>query len=292
MKKHILPVFALAAALWFSGCDIVDDPVKTSANGCTIAEPTFTPRNNPVKKILVEDFTGHRCGNCPRAAEKIHDLETQYGDQIIAIAYHSELSGYFTGVEEGTNKYTYDYRTSTAKDIDTRFGISGIGIPRGMINRTDNGQGKSSPPNTWTGQISALVNQAPAMDVQLKNAYDAIEGTLCAYTYVQGLQASSGTFRLVVYLVENDFTNWQKDYNNINEDIANYNHSHIFRTNLTTVWGKEIKTGTMNPGEETVIGFSIPFDANKWNPDNCYVVAFVYNEDNGQVIQAEKMAVK
>ena len=53
------------------------------------------------KKILLEDYTGHKCGNCPRAAEKAEELKEIYGDQLIPIAIHagffaSDFGGNFT----------------------------------------------------------------------------------------------------------------------------------------------------------------------------------------------------
>ncbi|MBW7936215.1 MAG: hypothetical protein H3C71_03470, partial [Flavobacteriales bacterium] len=58
--KLILPLLFIILA---SSCDYIDPPyIQTGANGCTVAEPSFTPRTNPIRKVLVEDVTGHRCG--------------------------------------------------------------------------------------------------------------------------------------------------------------------------------------------------------------------------------------
>ena len=45
------------------------------------------------KNVLLVDFTGQRCVNCPKANEEIESLQRQYGgDTVIAVAIHS---GYF-----------------------------------------------------------------------------------------------------------------------------------------------------------------------------------------------------
>ena len=42
------------------------------------------------RKVLIEDFTGQRCPNCPKATDEIHHLQETYGeDNIIAVGIHS-----------------------------------------------------------------------------------------------------------------------------------------------------------------------------------------------------------
>ena len=45
------------------------------------------PTSDTIRKILVEDYTGHTCLNCPRAAKVLHSLESKlYPHQIIGLA--------------------------------------------------------------------------------------------------------------------------------------------------------------------------------------------------------------
>lgn len=42
------------------------------------------------RKVLIEDFTGQKCVNCPKATDEIHVLQETYGeDNIIAVGIHS-----------------------------------------------------------------------------------------------------------------------------------------------------------------------------------------------------------
>ena len=52
----------------------------------------------PVERsVLLEDFTGQRCVNCPLAADEIAKLHEQYGeDAIIAVSIHSGPLGFHT----------------------------------------------------------------------------------------------------------------------------------------------------------------------------------------------------
>ena len=57
MKTFIRATLAIMVATILNSCDKVEGPVK---------EVLPPPSGN--RKVLVEDYTGHRCGNCPRAA--------------------------------------------------------------------------------------------------------------------------------------------------------------------------------------------------------------------------------
>ena len=76
MKRTLLLVSIVA--LMFQGCDKIDAPYLEKP---VINDTTDT--NTYVQKVLIEDFTGHRCGNCPRAHEALKALEDLYGSKIV-----------------------------------------------------------------------------------------------------------------------------------------------------------------------------------------------------------------
>ena len=49
----------------------------------------YEPLPEVKRSVLIEDFTGQRCVNCPNAAEEIHSLQQEYGDSVvIAVGIH------------------------------------------------------------------------------------------------------------------------------------------------------------------------------------------------------------
>ena len=57
---------------------------------CDKIEPPYSSGNtNPIdttsvkRNILIEDFTGHTCPNCPAAAAELETIHSIYGNQII-----------------------------------------------------------------------------------------------------------------------------------------------------------------------------------------------------------------
>ena len=73
-----------AAAVILAGCDQLDDPIIPVTTNYLEAvygpAPTFEslPQGDAVKRVLVEDFTAHQCGNCPAAAIIAEDLVANY----------------------------------------------------------------------------------------------------------------------------------------------------------------------------------------------------------------------
>lgn len=57
----------------------------------------------PVKRVVVEEYTGQGCANCPRGHLAMENLERIYGDRVVPVAYHC-----YTGDkwESGMTSYT------------------------------------------------------------------------------------------------------------------------------------------------------------------------------------------
>ena len=62
MKKYI---FIINLIFLTNSCDIVEGPYMTDADSYV----------NPEKKVLIEDFTGHRCTGCPTATKEISAIQ-------------------------------------------------------------------------------------------------------------------------------------------------------------------------------------------------------------------------
>ena len=136
-----------------------------------VKEPFIEKNNLPqdthqvVQKVLIEDFTGHRCGNCPRAHEKIEELHGIYGDKIITIAIHS---GYFA-MPAPASGYPADYRCTEGNEITNLYGVTDY--PTGMVNRKEVNSQKLLAYSDWGSVIADLTQQQPQLGITLTNAY-------------------------------------------------------------------------------------------------------------------------
>ncbi|MDX5347962.1 MAG: Omp28 family outer membrane lipoprotein [Hymenobacteraceae bacterium] len=309
MKKIISNswIFLLLAfvAYNFIACDVVDDPYP--AKDPVIETPTDTTTTDttavvtiqdkldsietahgipaPVKKVLLEDYTGHTCGNCPRAAEIATSLKKQ-NPRLVVMAVHV---GYFAKTKnDGTGKYAYDFTTNAGNQFDSFYKIDQLGLPQGMVNRVKQSGASSAAIShgAWSTAVAAEFAKAPVFNLTITNVYDAATRKVNLKVRSEALTALQGDYRLGVYVVEDSIVNWQKDYSKSPADIEFYMHRHALRTDVNGAWGESV---VQNPaaGEVASKYYDVTLHPS-WKPKNCSLIAFVYKESTKEILQAEE----
>jgi len=287
MKNYIkiLTLFFVFGLLWAS-CDKISYPYTEGGNGGDVT-------NDTVRKVLLEDFTGHRCNNCPQAHKIVEDLQTLYGKQLIAVSIHA---GIFAKPKSAP--YDYDFRTAEGTILFNSFGVSSN--PIGMVNRVKQGNGgylvdKGAFATEVSKKIDSLPEE-PELYIYLKPVFNTSDSTInlqADVTFLSNLPA--GKFNLCVMITESDIIEAQLNQDPTlgnTPDILDYHHNHVLRGMLTTTWGDEILDGTASDGmviNKSYSGFKLGKD---WNPKNCHIVAFVYYADGAkekEIIQAQEV---
>lgn len=112
------------------------------------------------KVILLEEFTGHTCVNCPEATMLAHDLKTTYGEQLLLLSIHAGALA-----EPKDSPYDTDFRTSTGTAIFNQF--APLGVPTGMVNRTSYDGGVVLWKDSWEPAVADLVGlpQQASIDI-------------------------------------------------------------------------------------------------------------------------------
>lgn len=291
MKKYCTII--LFILLYISSCDIVETPYMNTENISQID----TNSNNYVKKVLIEDFTGHLCPNCPQAATEIEAIHDIYGEQIIAIAIHVTKSFARPYPASQAPNFQYDFRTSWGDDLDNLFDISSAGLPRGMVNRTGYPDNHKLGKDEWANAVTNELNKEINFGIMINSSNNNINIT------TQVLNNISGSYNLVVCLTESGIINWQKDGT---ENIENYEHNHILRSvlvdealssNINYETNQEIQkniTYNLTELEEYNIDYSTNVaelgngNAGNWNSNNMSIVAYIYNTNTKEVVQVEQ----
>lgn len=212
----------------------------------------------PVERcVLIEDFTGQRCVNCPNAAEEIEKLIEQYGDAIIAVSIHSGPLGFHT------NARFYGLSTDIGDDYYNHWNLEYQ--PVGLIDR-----GAPVEYTAWGALIREELQKTAPVEIGLNVSLDD-DFKLSILTEVKGVDGDTQG-KLQLWIVEDNITAFQMMPGNIRND--DYTHRHVFRAAVNGQWGEDI---TVNEGYYVEQENSIVVD-DDWNPENLSVVAFVYND--------------
>lgn len=285
--KNILKSAVLFALLSLSiiGCDIIDDPLK---NGAVITPPDTT---QVIRKIVIEDFTGHRCKNCPNAAKEIKTLEGIYGEQIIGVAVHAGPSN-FTGV---STDYPQDFRTPEGNQIGTFFygSISGIALPSGMVSRvgyTPSGFAHIKSYGSWPTEVANIASEpADFKIVQTVNYTDA-DSNISLNITVTALNSMLDDLMFCVQLLESDIVSPQLMPDDTRN--ADYVHNHVLRTMYTNALGDLLQASPIQEGDIMTKTVQGKIRKSKWVSDNCAVLTYVFNATTYEILQAEITHIK
>ena len=283
-------VFALltSAVLAFAGCDVIKGPKIVNGGDGGGGNPTTAQQ-----KVLLEDFTGHKCGNCPRAHVTGNQLKDIYGDKLIIMGVHAGFFATTDAVSSG--KYFYDFNTPMGTDLNLYYLVENFGYPKGLINRRMFNAKYPQEHTDWGALIDPIFAETPRMQLFIAPTYDSALRELTVDVSTKFLAAGDTADRLVVVLVEDSIINWQKDYDlpSGQQDIQYYVHRHVLRGSINGTWGDPLGTTAGAPGDSISYTFSklIP---SGWNENHVSVVAYVINENGTtyEVIQAEEVKMK
>jgi len=237
------------------------------------------------QKILLEDYTGHTCPNCPTAAKLAENMQELYGDRIIVISVHA---GYFA--EPSGAPFNKDLRCTTGNELDVFFGISNIGNPNGMINRELYNSSRIISPDDWLSAFSILHEQnQPSVSIKIQNTYNTDTRLLQTNINTEFLTGLSGTYNIAVYILEDSIVSPQKNNNSTIGSVPTINdyvHRNVLRGDLNGTFGDTIAIGNISSGSINVKNYSKVLNAS-WAEKNCFVLAYIYEANSFSIIQSE-----
>lgn len=270
----------LAVIIATAACDKVNGPYKKDNTG----GPVDT-NNVVLQKVLVEDYTGHKCGNCPRASRAIYNLKPVYGDRLIIMAVHAGT--YATVFPPSAPYYTYDFRNSVSTTLDTDFGISVVGNPNGMVNRKAINGNHIITSTQWGDETANILSSTTpaAVKLSIETNYNAATRLLNADVTTEFKQTLTGNYKLCVYMLEDSIVNWQKDYDVSPEDVPDYVHREVLRGSMNGTYGDVIAVTTS--GTISNLNFNYTLDSG-WNENHFSLVAFLYDDATKEIIQVEQ----
>lgn len=285
-KILALIIVGILAALLFASCDKIDGPYLHKKD---IAPVDTTPTDTTVvlRNVLIEDFTGHKCGNCPRGHETIKELQNTYKKRVIPVSIHC---GFYSKPNASGTKYTYDFRTDagsylggdgTSANLEGIYGIQQF--PSGLINSVKKENILTN--SYWTALTDSFLN-TPAK-IQIGITKSTTQSNFFTVN-TKALENISNALNMVVYIVEDSIVKWQTDYNAVPTDIEFYLHRHVLRAGLTPALGDVLTTAQFNK-DATLQRFYSFTPKPDWVQTRLYAIVFVYDMITKEVLQVEEI---
>ena len=225
---------------------------------------TEVPHAKISKAVLIEDFTGQRCVNCPNATSEIERLQKEYGkENVIAVSIHSGPLAVFSndkvlGLRTSLGDTYYDYWKVEAE-------------PSGLIDR----KGGVVLLDKWASQVHQALQTESSVELSVQAKVS--EGGIIEID-LEYLAINDFIGKLQIWIAENCIVAPQMMPDGTLD--REYIHNHVLRSAVNGVWGDDI---TWSSGKQGSISFSAPIQQD-WNPQNLSVIAFVYNDSGIQQV--------
>lgn len=285
MKKNILfPIFALCLTL--GACDEIEENDRHIP-----VEEGDIQFDNVRKVVLMEEFTGQACMNCPQGAAASQNIVSFSDHHMIPVNIHYgmySIPSYGLTTESGV---------AYGELSDPEF------FPACVMDRNSE---VNSNTDTWMSMYMGLAFQEPSIDIEVHSDYNN-EGEARITTTLTALENIDQPISLQLWLLESGIRSLQLDGT---QYVMDYEHNHVFRAAINGTWGEPIEE-TLAQNEAITIENTYKLadlpdlqgktekevrteteDGNVWVPDSCNVVAFVYNTDTYAILQAAETTLK
>lgn len=238
----------------------------------------FVPSGNHV--VLLEEFTGKGCTNCPKGSRELENLLTQFPNNLVAVSLHA---GFFAN-PQFFPLGQYDLRTDEGEFL-IDYLTQPIGYPSGVVNRAPINGDMQLGLNQWASAITAAIQKPPAVEFTITRTYDVNTRQFVVTIDGIGKEALSGEIRVSVMITESGIIDAQDDLE-AGGIVEDYEHKHVLRDMLTPADGAPV-LDNIDIGETFSTTYTTTLDT-AWVADNMEIIAFVslVNGNSFPVLQA------
>ncbi len=234
------------------------------------------------KKVLIEEFTGVRCVNCPEGSEKIETLLAIHGKRLVAVSIHAGFFASAFGEEE-------EFNIPEGDELLSLMGGEGS-FPAACINRKifEGESNQQSGQTAWSGYIEQELALPPSITLNIENTFDETSRQLGVKVSGDAAENISDALYLSVLITENNIVASQVTPSGTQAD---YTHKHVFRSILTNTTGDELAVNGLSKDEtfEKNYSFTLP---DHWVVENCKVIALVHLiGDKTDVLQVDEVGI-
>ena len=231
-----------------------------------------TPTN---KNVLLEEYTGGYCSYCPNGHRIANEVAAKYPGRVFPVNIHAGSFAYTT----------YPNMTTTqGNEYNNNFGVTSY--PTGILNRV--GQVSYTQ---WENKVDEMMKENAIVNIAGDYTINAATRTvqITVEMYYTG-NSSESTNYLTIYMLQDDIVGYQAGSNLNPTQIVDgqYNHTHVFRSAITSTWGDAVSPTTAGSLITKTYTYTIPQSIGSPNGvdvdiNKVYFVAFLTEKNEGNV---------
>jgi hypothetical protein len=318
MKRFFLAATLGSLLLAAGSCDKVENPYPKgvsstldwslypdgdSTHYAQNAWPTFAPNMNTLRNVLIEDFTGHQCVNCPAQTAFMESLISTNPTRIFGVAIHAGPTG-LGGYQQTSTAFPTVFYNDQGLEIGDFFGsmpgTTFYGNPGFAVNRTINNSQYISTAGGITQPTNNVLASSLKVNLQAATNYYPSTRGLFLHVEVDKIdQSLTSDLGLVVYVIEDslvarqivqtaddpDGTPGDPNLNNKDGIHETYVHHDIMRGCIDGMaFGKTLTSAYLGSNNKYYVNYSYHLP-NEYEVDNMHLVIYVYDKTTYEIYQ-------
>ncbi len=275
-------VLGTAMLCTISSCEEIGPDINLGRNQNSVSDTTYieSPAATPESKIvLIEEFTGVRCPNCPQGHDIIANIKSANPNKVVSVSMHpinSLGAPYSFSVQ--------DFRSPKAQSLFDYLGQIGLEPAAGIDRKIFGGESKILlDKNKWTNYVNQELTATTPVNIMLDKSYDSTNRELTIVVELHYTSAVTEQNKVTVMLLESDIVTAQLDGTEID---TFYNHKDIMRDVISDTQG-DLLTATLEQGRVIRKVYKKVLDA-LWKPENMFILAYVHEFQNSKVVYQAK----
>lgn len=249
-----------------------------------IPPPATTVANGRV--MLIEEFTGVKCGPCATGALLLKDILENSNGAAVAYAVHGE----FLAQPHDNSLYDFRYPDSRLREqaATNLFAKPSITYNRVSENGATLVQSRS---DTWQPFVDTELEKEQIAELIVDLNYDSDSRIVDVFVAAEALIDISGVININAVVSESHLIDPQQDGSDIIDD---FEHEHVMKESLSNLDG-DFLVENLSSGSKANYRFSytIPEEENgEWKAENMEITIFISSVDlDGEVLQAIQVHV-
>lgn len=258
-----------------------------------VDEPEYVSTEVSNRNVIIEEFTGRNCPNCPDGHRISSSIVNSYPNRVWSMSIHS---GYFT--PKTYPNFQTDISATFMDPYDDVAG--GLGLPAALINRTTE---EAIARGQWQGKAEDVLGQVAECNVDGHVVIDPLTRTASITAEVYYTANSNEPINYLTIVMLQDSIIGEQAYAETNPaqhmggDL--YCHMHVLRDAITADWGNAIAPTTQGSLITKTYEYKIPEIIGDTNGivvdlDNISFLAFVTEKYQGvptrPILNANKLS--